>query len=840
MRFCCKFNPGQQKSQKNISGRRKETRDMKKICRCISGTIRKFFKETINGTKGVVSLFLAIIMLPLLSISLLLVEFSRYQNTIHLVNELMDSSAFSTLAEYDSYLEKRFGLLAVSQEKEIKDTFTGYLDANVGSIGKSITVTKNNAEGGFALSDTDVLKQQLLECSEISVVSETVLKGFDIDELFRKLKNSFEWLTNFSQKIQMLNKASVIAGAAERLLSNAQAAKEQFDDRYNPALETCKRKYKKFETKAVAWIDALNNAEANLAEGQDYNTIYDNADVKNALEEIKTAGKSYKSAVKTLKRELNTLKTKIEGMLAAAREISDGINDYNDALAAINDTPGTTSDMIAGVARKLLSAVDSAIAGGFTDTANRDIQKLERLIRRLNDLVGHSEPSNDDAIKEKITSDWTVEDIKNYYGLPQISSVKKGLFDTIKSQIIDYLTGSPENTDGWELAKKFFDIVKELVKIKTIYDTNLNSVVGTSCFYENDVGMSFTARALLTSLQLLIGTMEALKNPIVNLLAGVLASAAILAEMVTFIIALVAWIGRILINIVNYICNGPKELYNSLILYGYGTYNLPNRRTFYEKKTLSGSYKFKDIYYLAGGSSYDATTGGSFENLNDILQINNYQPNNRLFKGAESEYLLVGSTSEICNQSIAFLYLYFLRLGLDIIPVLTKTPGEFVVKIVAALAEPLLDTMILVNGGNEYMIKLTPYLSPTGVLCLFKDIIGMTAFSQNFQHKIHEAIQGHWGEGKKDGFFKADYTEHIMLLLMLTVPNDVFLKRMQNIIQMETAADYAKTGQIGFKLNRAYTYIQTDVEYTLNPLFNVAGLLDNGLFTVSSNRYSGY
>ena len=119
--------------------------------------IGRFLGKYINGTKGAVSLLLALVMSPLLSTALILVESARYQDAVQLMEEIMDSSAFSTLAEYDSFLDERFGLLSISQETNINNVFGQYLEDNVPALGKSVTVNSKNASGKFALSNTDVL-----------------------------------------------------------------------------------------------------------------------------------------------------------------------------------------------------------------------------------------------------------------------------------------------------------------------------------------------------------------------------------------------------------------------------------------------------------------------------------------------------------------------------------------------------------------------------------------------------------------------------------------------------------------------------------------------------------
>ncbi|MFV0364021.1 MAG: hypothetical protein ACK5LL_13200 [Suipraeoptans sp.] len=125
--------------------------------------LSKCLNKYINGKKGAVSIFLALILSPLLSVSLTLVESARYQEALERTREIADISAFSTLADYDSFLDERFGLLSTSQEMNINSTFADYLQENTNSLGGNITLNSQSAQGEFPLSDLDVLKQQILE-----------------------------------------------------------------------------------------------------------------------------------------------------------------------------------------------------------------------------------------------------------------------------------------------------------------------------------------------------------------------------------------------------------------------------------------------------------------------------------------------------------------------------------------------------------------------------------------------------------------------------------------------------------------------------------------------------
>ena len=101
---------------------------MKAFCR----TVKRFFTSEqhtcINGTKGVISLFLACLMLPFAYMADLLVESGRYSEAMSMAEQAVANAEMSTLADYDEYLMNRFGLAAVSQEKDCAQAFKTNLD----------------------------------------------------------------------------------------------------------------------------------------------------------------------------------------------------------------------------------------------------------------------------------------------------------------------------------------------------------------------------------------------------------------------------------------------------------------------------------------------------------------------------------------------------------------------------------------------------------------------------------------------------------------------------------------------------------------------------------------
>ena len=86
-----------------------------------------FFRRT----KGVISVFLIIIMLPLLTSAVILVDGTRYHSAKTMVQEAGDLAAYSTIANYNQDLKEQFGLFAID-DKELTATFKKYFTETLG------------------------------------------------------------------------------------------------------------------------------------------------------------------------------------------------------------------------------------------------------------------------------------------------------------------------------------------------------------------------------------------------------------------------------------------------------------------------------------------------------------------------------------------------------------------------------------------------------------------------------------------------------------------------------------------------------------------------------------
>lgn len=799
---------------------------------------RKKRYRYINGVKGAISLFLVVCVSPFLTIALLLVESARYQSAVGMMDEVIGSSMFATLADYDSYLDERFGLLALSQEISPNTAFGEYMSYNTGLLGGSVTVESQNMEGVYPLTNTAVLKQQLIEYGEISVLAEVVTEGIDLEDLLDKFRELFH-LDEINKDIEAVTAGVDAAKEVEKLVEGITDAKKDYDEKYAPALSAYITAYQKFEDKVTDLASALAEAEENLEEGEGQDKVYEDDDVKASINALNGVAGEYKEAASKLKSELSTIQKDIDDIFSALKALPGKLHDF-DTKSAADQCSTSVYDWLNGIAEQVATVLDSTVGADYKDKTNAEKEALEDQMELLSvfsqDLVG---------------SDWDSAKVYHEYGPVDISTIGSVFADNLNN-LLDTLTqmASVDESTSNKLGN-LLDIVGELFGLSVLYDANLDSVVSPSNMYASTT-MSLSSQMSITSLTALVSAgrefMDSINSfgIITKVVKVAKAMVKLLEAIVTFLVAVVSWVGETLVNLAQFVMGGPQLWYDNILLYGYGAYNLPNRTTYKTEKTLSG-YKYSDIFDLAGGQYRSAGLMGSLESLSNI---GSEAGTDEMFKGAEAEYLLVGSASELVNQSVSFFDLYMLRMVLDIYPIMKNPqvmqiaslagPCAWIVKIVIILAEPMLDTIILVNGGKEYLVKDTVYMSYSGLIFLANDLVDVTVMGESLKDKIKDTIKtgGPHNQADEEGLFDATYSEHLLLLMLLSISQETFLQRLQNLIQTEARCKYKD--EYEFRLGETYTYANSNVVYRLNPFIQFDSLTDHGLFRVTKKKYMGY
>lgn len=317
-------------------------------------------------------------------------------------------------------------------------------------------------------------------------------------------------------------------------------------------------------------------------------------------------------------------------------------------------------------------------------------------------------------------------------------------------------------------------------------------------------------------------------------------------ETVTAIVNLTAKTVEKIGELVGWVANGEWENFGELLLMaGYMTHNLPNRtlagrkevsvnggvsyQTILDGETLTG-FPYADIQtpakQLEGGLADISALAG-------FLERTQTGGTDQMFRGAELEYILAGTPSEVMNQAVVFMQIYFLRLLLDLVPVFTDpavstmaasaTIACWAVYLIVAFAEPLCDTVLLVNGSEQVnFIKRSCYLTPTGVdnfLGALTDVISKSdAIKASAKDTMSQAISGKLGTKAPNttflnGILPMDYDTHCLLILMFTTTTDDMLRRLANIVQLEANYHYSQSGaSYTFDIAKAYTGISASAD----------------------------
>ena len=89
------------------------------------------FTKYINGTKGVISLMLAILMVPFVLVAGALLNAARFNSAVAVFDEALCNASNSTLGTYDSFLRSRFGLMALTQDtSKLGTSYGGQINAD--------------------------------------------------------------------------------------------------------------------------------------------------------------------------------------------------------------------------------------------------------------------------------------------------------------------------------------------------------------------------------------------------------------------------------------------------------------------------------------------------------------------------------------------------------------------------------------------------------------------------------------------------------------------------------------------------------------------------------------
>lgn len=960
----------------------------------MNGKKKKGPLSCINGVKGAISLFMAVLMTPFLSIALLLVETGRYNSAVSLLDEAMGVSAVSTLANYDQYLKDRWGLLAFNQEHDLEDMYTSYLEVNTDTI-TTIDLSNTTASGIYPLSDTEVLKSQIMEYSKLNAPTklgtELAATLNDVFQFTEKIKSSIKAIEDVSSLLgsgaEVLDGAITLTESSEKMAESARkldGLKTEYENKYvafesevNTLIGYLQEKAS-IEAQLRQKRDELNRLHQELSEllNEEATTPTETTDPSETTEPTETTAPTEATEppeeseeVKAKRAEIDRVEQEISdlnnSLTLVNRNISSGITAAKTAQTEYATVLTTIADELQNF-RELASAAQEAMqnvqqnilsaAGTLTQIisdleANRTKLKekeedLEQFKKELEtwEKEGHSldDPSYIAGLEYKIALEEEVEALQREnaelerqaalyetankglgemhdgmstsfedYSDATIGAVIesfRALCTKVQQLNVDGLTASsplitrPEyrylevagyiNADEIDAyLKKQEDELKSgslsalLDGLVAVY----NSIMGLSVFFEDKldayIDLSYyeeefgglpggtdnsgEALGLVTSLGSLIGSAVTFQSHLMQLkLLDLLTDAKkIVTDAIKFVESLISFTYTILTNIAELV-TGLDRWY----LGTYCSYNLACREDFDNATgeisitTMNGTRVGEDSFPKAATRINVPVFGELYKLIETITTAMNKTGSDRTFSGAEVEYILFGSTSEVANQLYTFAVIYLLRVLLCIPSISANaevqamaaaaTLGYPVVMALYYFLEPLVQTVLLANGKPQDLISKTVYLSPSGLPSLLKELVAFCDFTTKQEEELRDKMIGAFSKSQGDYDYQKklfeyegvsldtsslslSYRDYCLFWMLLTVSKDAMLNRLSNLIQMETLYYYEQQGaSYTFDLKQCPTFIHAQTDVSVVQIMPT--LISSDLFSIQREQFRGY
>ena len=372
-----------------------------------------------------------------------------------------------------------------------------------------------------------------------------------------------------------------------------------------------------------------------------------------------------------------------------------------------------------------------------------------------NDGKGDDRKLEEQARKLKSYSTETDGKIEGYVVLSEVEDIDQRTA-SLYSDLKNTLKGSD---DGIDIATELKDLLYQILGIKILYDGSLDSNLDPSELI-NQSGVLDLGTAEITDsvVDLLSSIWEFLISVgDGDFLATLTALGTFLQSLVTFFKGIFDWASSRLQNL-GRLLSGGDSLGKNFLLYGYGVYNMPNRTNYSDGSSLTG-YEYSNIFEMAGGTYNIGFLDGDFWHY---PKMDNVEGSDKLYKGAELEYLLTGSNSEKGAQVGTFFNGFLLRLVTNLPAIAssdwiteTSVTGPFVVVVfvILLLLESFIDMILLVNKQSVRLIKMKAYMSTTGLSDLIKELLkcdGLKNDTAKLIKKKTEKIMKNRGDKTKE------------------------------------------------------------------------------------------
>lgn len=844
----------------------------------------------IKGTKGAISIFLCLLLTPFLTIALGLAEYARYQEVYEITEELYELTGVSVLSDYDTYLHNRFGVLATSQKNDLAQYAPSLLIDNAKVLGNQVTIGNPKVSGSLALSDTQILRQQIIDVSELTATTAILAVDFKLEELLNKLQgvsqfqdimNTVDSLADMADALSTaLDKLEELEAAVETLKSDISSAKS-----YAETLSTkMSDLFKKLGDNGVVLPANATTEEIETAISSFTGTYLQ--DLKDAYR----TGHSLISKLNDIKSDIGTVKTSAEAFASAVSAASQAAQNITKENSA--DEDGSIANKAASTLEEVLDSMEELVEDTVADitddvvnavksTANQIVNTalestgLAGITTRYYEIVNgdyFSLPLSDTAkgdLVDLLQTVKTVYDSKSASGLldyfkskfvPNFNFDAGQLLTDIKAVVSE---ATEALTDGVgdkliSLLTKLVNIVKGLFDLDLFYEPDMNAYV--------NIGNASASpyQSFMDAIGDLFSAIDTFKNAmkengLFSKIKGALKAMkemfAAIGDLMGAIIDIAGAAVTSIVELGSSLFSGDvRGLYEKLLISGYMRHNLPCRVnsgdwTYDEDGNsvnlsvdgvgLTG-FAYSDIPRPPLMSAQNPASTGFLGLAQTLQNLKNGYGQDEMFRGAELEYIRAGTNSEIANQVICFFDIYFLRLLLDLPSVFmdaevaevaaAATVAAWVVYILYIIVEPFCDTLLLVNGESVPLIRTDCWLTATGVMT-FVNKIGSAVLGPELQTELNNYTSSHASSSKPatggSGTGEMNYQTHMLILLLIFVDSNTQISRLQNLMELEAKAYYEGS----FTMNKAYTAVNITAETSFNPFFDLGTASGGSVFT---------
>lgn len=386
-----------------------------------------------NKTKGAVSIFLIIVLVPTLILSAVLIDGSRMASARAMSQEAADLAAASVLASYNEKLKDEFGLFALEEkdaekltaifEESLNATLLAYgmtgdeayserlweimkttLTGQKSYMGESFlnlydfNVEKNTVQPMFALANQPVLENQMIEYAKFRGIY-VMADRMDFLTKFGDAKEAAAKNEETSQVMENKMDADEKNADANKALFNLKAEVEALQNKTADTKNSCglyfnalKAEMKKIRIRSTDTEETLTSDERQLV--SDFGSIKSQfaANAKAACEHAETVLKKAEEAQKEVEKAIDRLesfKNENQSKASGNEEIASMIQDADDNIRLYQEK-------YLPAIQKILE--DPVINEMKTDTGVKD--SLEDVMEDVEDAIGKYEEELEEMEEE--------------------------------------------------------------------------------------------------------------------------------------------------------------------------------------------------------------------------------------------------------------------------------------------------------------------------------------------------------------------------------------------------------------------------------------------------------